>query len=294
MPDNPNEHREVFETWAEFVDKAENGPSPLPDRSRLSRNETQAGAWYGNTKNFGQAIALARLGWAEGLARMEKVGAEVSQIIPSESFEVEAYLSNRASRGRLIMSRYINDQNRPYRRKRFNYDNVVPDAGKVVNINFNITASGGVDADTMFLKGALIVQLAALLESAGRSVGIAMVASNTTSGWRVSSAANKKSIVIMVRVKRPEERLHLENLVFALAHASTLRRLSFSVLEQAPQTFLEACGIIDGNYGKCNDVTEPGAINILTSDLYRMERVTEQKAWLKSELAKQGIVLQEE
>ena len=158
-------------------------------------------------------------------------------------------------------------------------------SGKIVNIAFNMSASGSISADEMFNKGATIAALVELLERAGKRVELK---------GRMSTTGHDKAKTnfrYQVMIKEAGEPIDVDRLAFSLAHPGCLRRLGFSIMEQASEKTQRAIGIGEwGNgYGMPTDWQEPedgiyiGETNSLNgTEASRVE-------WIRKQLADYGI-----
>lgn len=276
-----------FETWGAFVDAAENGPTDMPMDRRASRESDGQGSyghsWHG--ASWVEALKLARIGWPEG-ANKVKAKLELMQAhLPSRSIRNEMKMQM-VGPGTLDMQRYQQGHPEPWvtwQPQEYETDS----EGQIVTVLFNISASSGVSVSAMFDKGAVICALVDLLERVGKRVEL--ILADGGKSWDTT-------VGLKVIVKKANEPLDLDRIAFALAHASCLRRLGFSIWEQAPADTRRAIGIDkDRGYGAPANVTQDGAINILASSLYD-ESYSEAKQfqWLKTQLATQGVDLKAE
>lgn len=95
-----------------------------------------------------------------------------------------------------------------------------------------------------------------------------------------------------VRVKESDEPLHLNNLIFHLAHPASLRRLVFSAWEHLDDARRQASGFIDGRgYGSPKQTEDQGDIylgRISSASDWGEQRAV---AWIIGQLEAQGIEL---
>lgn len=92
-------------------------------------------------------------------------------------------------------------------------------------------------------------------------------------------------------VKRAEDALELEQLVFALAHPSTLRRLMFSVWESDAAHMSD----VGQNYGSVSELNNPERFDVyIAGSKYgdpQWSNTDETIAWIKAQLKLQNVVL---
>lgn len=178
--------------------------------------------------NYGEALALARNGWPEGLERIKKMAGRISRHLASavmeqamvydvvgESPDVGAFLSGEPEH----MMRFEEAEGAP----------------KVIRVTVNICASGGIGKEVLMRRGAVACALVDCIERAGfRAEVIATF----------GSKANGNAWFFTMPAKRPEEPLNMDRMAFILAHPAFLRRLIFRAmeLEAKPSDFNVPCG----------------------------------------------------
>ena len=115
-----------------------------------------------------------------------------------------------------------------------------------ISLGYELSASCGVDAKTMALRGAVVAVLANWLQ------GVAML--------DISAAAVTKSgpfkVELVLEVGRPGEPLDRNAIAFFAAHPVTLRRVCFRLWELFPDAWRRAMGFNGGNYGYPDQVRE--------------------------------------
>jgi len=278
-----------FDSWTDFVDKAENGKSHLVGYNRYSRHDGRreyrtAGYWNG-TKTFDEAVNLARRGWPEGAARLNAKLEVLTAHLPVHRKRKEFQMSV-VGPGVLDMQRYLSGHPEPWIAYREVDELDVAGSGDIVPIVFNLSASCGVGTEEMFKKGSVICTLIDLLERVGKRVELMLVF-----GSQASYAGNR--IVIKVMVKRAQDPMDLDRITFALANSACFRRLGFSLLEQASPELCQKVGVPNNGYGHpLHHTHTPDMLNIdpadLTNDFYNESKATQ---WLKDQLEKYGVEL---
>jgi hypothetical protein len=142
----------------------------------------------------------------------------------------------------LNIGRYVSGHPKPYMQKQQIEDETGDNkSGKIINIAFNMSASGEISGQEMFNKGATIAALIELLERAGKRVELK---------GRMSSTGHDKAkpnFRYQVMIKEAGEPIDVDRIAFALAHPGCLRRLGFSIMEQASEKIQRAIGI--GEWG---------------------------------------------
>lgn len=280
----PLKPKEDFSSWEEFVDQAELGKTDVPEIHRVSKSRHND-SW--RKASFEESVSLARNGWPEGLKSILAQVEHLETHIPTRQARTELVMSQ-VGPGTLDMGRYINGHPEPYVITQVNYEDVREDApGTVIRVVFNISASSGVGAETMYRKGAVVAMLVNLLERSGKRVELIV---GGASGYSTIAETT-------VCVKRPQDPLDMERLVFAVAHASCFRALMFSIWEQCNKSDRNSIGITDGSYGhpaELSDIIKDGlvadetVIYIGKSSLVDMGE-SDMLAWVKEQLHQQGI-----
>lgn len=202
-----------FPSWGAFLDVA----GKRPRTYGASRRTTERG--FSGTPDFPSALALARDGWPEGRANVDKVSAELFNFISNDiqreniSFDVHGDF--------IDVARFVD--NEPECWGVFETVKARGEGVKLVRVLFNITASAGVSAKAMVAKGAVVTALVQLLEFAGHRVELTVC--EGTKGDKGGQ------FVTRILVKEFDQNLDLGRVAFAMAHPSMLRRLWFSLAE---------------------------------------------------------------
>jgi hypothetical protein len=128
------------------------------------------------------------------------------------------------------------------------YD-VVPSGrmGRVVKVLVNGAASCNVSAKEIQQRGALAVALVDVLNKLGVGVEV----------WLESATEyENKYHSQLIKLHSSEERLDVNNLMFAMAHPSMLRRVGFSILEKTGWEPAKRCAQINAGYGRPHNMTQ--------------------------------------
>ncbi len=264
------EHTCRFADWFSFVKQAEMGKSILPDNQRDSRN-TDRSDWYG--ASWEEALYLAKVGWQDGAKKIQLKMDLINTHIPAKRLVNELHMEQ-AGPGTIDMDRLRMGHPEPWIVWKPEEKQV--DGDKIVRIVFNASASAMVDTDAIFDKGALVVTLIDLLERSGKRVELV---------WAESSGYSDYGITTIVQLKNASDILDIDKLAYALCHPSALRRLQFSIMEQAPKQYLQKCGV-PGGYGTPRTYKE----DVLTIPSNAMPNSPMlQLKWLRESLLVQGI-----
>lgn len=200
---------------------------------------------FTGTCSFDEAIKLASFGWPEGLKKIREIEAELNKGVSRETYKDE--VASDVAGEWYDMSDVVAGVPDCAR----NMHKVVAEReGKIVDVVCSVSVSCAVDTGVMITKGAAVCALVDALEAAGYRCNVVMV-SATEHGYGVKSTHQ-----FTVPVKQADHPLDLENMVFALAHPSTFRRLMFSLMEQQDARWKTSLSI-DGNYGRpCSHTME--------------------------------------
>lgn len=186
--------------------------------------------WSGNV-SCAEAETLLREGWPEGLAYVAEVEAKSSSMaigaVPARAYGAIGY---RPSVPRFLSGNPAHMIGR---------GEDITGGAPIIRMYVNCAASGAVDADALRRRGFAIMSAIDALETLGFRVEL-------TTGWGTDA---KKKWACSIPVKRAQEPLDKNRLVFMLAHPAFLRRIMFKMLEQFSDT-------INGVYGMPMDLPE--------------------------------------
>ena len=160
-------------------------------------------------------------------------------------------------------------------------------AGKVLSLIANIGADRSVNAQKMFLRGAVVVALVDLLEMSGYRVEVSVA-----NGIRHFIRGE-----YLIPVKSAIDSVSRERLVFALCHPAMLRVVVLSLMESMPRSFREEANITHttGYGGPCplSMIGYTADIAIPNAESTNFLSASSAKAWVIAELKKQGIEVKE-
>ncbi len=263
----------TYPSWYQFVQDVQADHNNNPNR-RESRTKAQLTGWAG-TETWDQAIHLAMHGWPDGLKRIKDKVRIVERFISPKQPRLELDHDIRGPGG-LDMERYT--QGRPDAWVVWEEQATTEgQSEKIITINYNCVSSCGVDAETLFNRGAVVCALIDILEHNKIRVEL-----NIMELSRYSSGVHQFRVVM----KRASDMLDLDRMAFALCNAATPRRLFFSALEQHVPN-------LDSHYGHPMSMSEEGAINLDAGSLaVRQEK--DMVPWLLEQLAQFGIEVNQE
>jgi hypothetical protein len=216
--------RAEFDTFGEFLAYAE-GQVPQSERHNYEHNGCRSWendlAFHG-TRDFAEATALARGGWAEGAQRVAALRATLGQgldrAVATHKAATVAYGVEGlwVDEGRLVTGEP----------ECCGYETVGDTAvAKVVPVRLNVSASGSCDEHEFLVRGAIAVAVVDTLESLGERVHL-------TLGASAERRRTKTTYEFVATCKEPDQPLDLDRLAFFLGHRASLRRYGFSVYEK--------------------------------------------------------------
>ena len=173
------------------------------------------------TGSLQEALDLARNGWAEGTKRLSDLRDglmdRVGQVMPEEVYmrdvsgfevDVSAYLAGEPEHMITTAS--------------------VPGRERQIHVMLNVGTSAHRSPESMMMRGLMAAGVVDALESMGHRVTLDVAT--------FLYGNNDATLTHIVNIKRAEDPLDLERTVFACAHPSMLRRLTFGVMESMDKT----------------------------------------------------------
>lgn len=269
----------TFETWGQFLDQTD-----VEDK-RSKYNESRVGSGYGyrftSTRTFEEAQRLARDGWAEGEEAVKTISAKLFDVLASY-VERENVVYDVEGTG-IDVARFLDGE--PECWQQFEVRRTQEAGRRLIRIVYNCSASAGIEAATIMVRGAAVVALVQLLEYAGHGVEVVVGEAVNYDGRHTET---------YVKVKSVEQPLDLARIAYAVAHPSMLRRHIFSICEQLPEPFY---GMVKaGTYGMPAELEDKGDLYLgcmMWGDPNWRDGLSAQK-WVVAELKRQGVHMSEE
>lgn len=277
MDDNTH----IYNTWHAFVTAADSTtkhPDNAHHNSAHSGGGLHTSQWSG-TDTFEQAIELAQHGWPEGARRIKDNVHIIERFIAPRQPKKDLTYDVRGP-GMMDFDKYTQGQPDPW----IVFEDRDAQDGTstaIVPIVFNISASCGVDVETMYRRGAAVCALIDILEHSKIRCEVKLVARINNGGWRIRGQQSSGMHTFICQLKKAEEGMDVDRMAYALCHAATFRRLIFSLMEEhIPQ--------LGSGYGYPDVYKEEGAMNIDDSSLV-IRREQDMVPWLVKQLARYGI-----
>lgn len=264
-----------FSSVGEYMDTV---TAPIPNDTLGRASQRGADSWSGGT-SFDETVYLAEHGWMEGVEQVEKftnrLNTTLSGLIslPELKYGVEGEFPDisLAMTGNPEFMVSIVDSS----------IKVDANPAKIIRIVVDTRVSAAVSTTAMILRGAAIAALTTMLERHRFRVEVE-IASCISSGGR--------QLETLVTLKRPEESMHLPNLVFHLAHPAAFRKLMFSSWEHLDNVDRRQFGISEyGGYGMGGSPTDEGDICLHGRHTGVGDSDAATLAWITAQLEAQGI-----
>lgn len=246
-------HLQQWDSIYDAVDHLLNHEFDMTDDERASLRKDGRDKWYGS-KNFGDAIKLAREGWPEAA---DTAMSLVRQVLDSSDVVrlIEERVPHRiadVAGGRVAVGRYlVGDPRSMVRRKRMRGERT----RKVIRVLVMMSLSVGTD-DRVVKQGAAIAAFIDVLTTIGYSVELAVELSG-------DSMDHRHEIGDIVTLKHADEPLDLRAIMFGLSHLSMFRRIAFALWETRDAEVRQSFGVPGGYalHGKreCRFAEEWGA-----------------------------------
>ena len=223
----------------EWVDQFDSLPEALQyakeNTNRKSSDKRETGEkWYGS-KDLDTAVEMGMSGWHdirpevdEMFSKMEEhISVAIGEVFQTkydfggDSVDMDRYLQGDPE----CMIDYVSE---PAGRM-----------GRVIRIHVAICASASVSTERIMRRGVLACALVDCLNKLGVGVEV----------WTEEACSNRgdQKWSTLIKLHSSEERLDINNLMFALAHPSMLRRVGFSILERSK--WPSAASMVTNAYG---------------------------------------------
>lgn len=205
-----------FDSLADMADYAKGNP-----HTDASSNKKDRWVDNGLTSSLDEAVTVAHNGWTDARPEIDKILNEVKEQLGERlSHATRTFYS--VAGGAVNVGRHLAGMpNSMVAFKR------VPSTrhGRVVRIVYDYGANGSTPASEMLLRGATIAVLVDTLSTLGLSVEL--------NGETTVKIGDNDTHTTLVRLHDAREPMDINNLSYAIAHPSMLRRLTFAVREMS-------------------------------------------------------------
>ena len=212
---------EQFDSLHEALDYAGKNPDP-------KSSDRDGGSWAGNTNSLREAVQLGHKGYEEIRPEVEKLLSTLSEQIDNR-LDIVNELEYAVSGGAVDVGRWLTGEPECM----FSFV-PTPNArmGKVVRLFIDYGASGSYSAKFIQQRGIVICALVDALQKMRIATEVWGETAITGSGNAIHTT--------VVKLHDATAQMDIDELMFALANPSMLRRITFSVREMAG--FGDSCG----------------------------------------------------
>lgn len=212
-------HLELFDSFGEFVKYANSNPKPI------SSDKTYDKTWHGpHAHTLGTACMMATEGWTELRPEVDNLLTEVTERLADRLADL--YKPAYDFGGAFVdMGRFVEGDPECMVNFQASSDNAV---GRVVKVVIAGTASWTIAQEWLMKRGVAVLSLIDTINKLG--FGVELWWDNTVRG---RGETKFTSFTTAVKLHDSSDTLDINSVMFALAHPSMLRRLTFSVQEQS-------------------------------------------------------------
>lgn len=247
------DHRlETYDTFDDFINAADDSQEDRSNwKARASRDEGKE-EWTG-TQNFDEAVYLARVGWPEGVIKLDQIADHYHQL---SKWTVDKSRSLDVAGTYPIVPIFLGGDPACMVNDGEMNRGLKPMMQLVVNRGYSWLTT----PERIFNFGAAIMVCIDQIETIGPRIELVVATANM--GDLFGGVQERPVWVTMTTIKRAQEHVEKNRLAYALAHPAYSRRLKYSILEQI-DNYEEP---FHWGYGKPiplpPDLIEPGAIYI--------------------------------
>ena len=228
---------EEFGSFGEYINRAKDNQNPM------SSNKDDRDGWS-KTASLLEACSLAYNGWSE-------IRPDVDRLLNSLMERLDARFGDRYVTKYDVQGSFVDVgaflQGVPECMVEFESEPAAA-MGRVVRIVVAGTASSDIDPDDILRRGTAVVALIDCLHKMG--LGVELWWDSTITG------SDHNNHCTAVRLHDSAEPMDIDSIMFAVAHPSMLRRLTFSVQEQS-ETAEKQNARPYGGYGRPTDMGSP-------------------------------------
>lgn len=226
-----------FETLAALLAEVERPPLNKGEAASMN-NDPDRTDWAGSA-SFPAALDMARRGWPEGLARMDKTRAAIQIPQGLESLTPSPVMADEGDE--ILVDRYLDGESDHF----LSFPQVMtPRAGRIALVTVNIGGNNTISAETYFRRGAAALAVIDALEAAGIRCEVQICQRSHLNKTRLCQW--------FATIKHPEDPLELDRMAFFLASAAVQRRFSFRLRERSAAPTLW----VKGSYGASHNIPD--------------------------------------
>lgn len=268
-----------FESWAEFVDQAK--INACGRGGRYSHNAdipNYGGGMFFETKSFEEAENLARHGWNEIRPEIDALVDKIDSVVaPTLQPAFTNYFD--VSGDSVDIGRFMDGEPECMLETKLAH---IAKPGRVVSILVDGFYSASNRAEDIRARGVAIVALIDALEKMQHSAEV----------WLETSFRDSK-LTYLVNLRRADQALNIDTLMFAIAHPSAYRRIGFAMQESEPREFKVGDG---HSYGRPAGLKMGDVVNasIKLDRLVHGADIEFGPVWVEKVLSDFGMIVGEE
>lgn len=267
---------EVFGSFGEFVRFAQENPNP---ESSNGNEEDWAGS-----KTLSEACDLALAGWHEVRPEVDRIMDHLTERL-SDRFGSQFVTRHDVTGAFVDMGRFMDCE--PECMVSF-VEQPQSAMGRVVKILVAGTASAYIQPEDIRRRGIAVIALVDTIHKLG--LGVELWWDNSVNGSGPAGRSN--TYTTAVKVHDSSEPLDIDEVMFALAHPSMLRRVTFSVQERSETADAQGARLY-GGYGRPTELgmTKFGDYDVVIERLQSGDEqlVRDSLAWVMSTVTGLGL-----
>lgn len=263
----------TYETFTEFVKDIK-----APQEYTASSRDSDRDKSWDNGLGWEGTLKTVDKGWKEGTKKIKEIRNSVW-----------AKISNRVVEPEIVpdvcgnvpdVSAYLNGT--PECMLRWEDVETDTEAGNIIKIIVNGTASAFVKSETIINRGACLLAMIDVLEMCGHYCEVYLYFGN----YRDSFSSE-----MTIKIKEPFEQMDIDRFSFMIAHPACFRRLGFAVFEKSDKDIINGVGITNsGNYGAPKECEQEADIVFPYMD----DNKKYDHSWVLDQVKKVGVEVTEE
>jgi len=231
-------HTVVYDNVSDAIDDIINRPSN--HASGLGNSSETASSGWAGSKNLGDAISILKGGWSEYREQVERIFGDITEDPDIETMRSKSFAWQLSDEGDFCNTDLYAEGEAECMYLPILEEAERPDA--IIRIVVDGTAASGVKPDEIIRKGIVIAALVDTLQFLGRGVEL---------WWGQSVAKNNAASIMAVKVKDTRTHMDIDDMLFACAHPSMLRRFGFALFELEDESHRRTIGLHSkGRYGR--------------------------------------------
>ena len=287
LPENVGQGAHVVRVWDSFADYVETARQTVNYGSEHRNGQSSFHAeknWYG-TETFEEALALAENGYDEVRPHVDALVSKMeAKIAPSLQPAFTSYFD--VSGGSVDVGRYMDGEPECMIETRLIE---IAKPGRVITLLVSGGYLGSASTEDILARGAAIVGLCDSLQRMAHETEIWMEKSS-------QGGVTDATLTHLVKLKNAGEPFNIDVLMYAIAHPSCHRRLTFSIREQEPNGKRFGISKGTGNVGGTVELRMGKAVGatVELESVATMSETRNGEEWIVEKLAEFGLIKGEE